>query len=169
MKKICPTSIIRPTKIRNLKEVKKILNKLRNQGKKIVTTNGTFDILHVGHIRYLEKAKSLGDVLIVGINSDKSVKSYKDKRRPILPVAERMELLAALRCVDYVFQFSEKDPRKWLEKLKPNIHVKGGDYKHPLLEEDIVRKNGGKVKIIPFTKAKSTTAIIEKIQSLYCN
>lgn len=156
-------------KIKNLDEIAKISAKLRNQGKKIVTTNGAFDILHAGHARYLKCAKKLGDVLIIGVNSDESVKSYKDKRRPIVPLEERMELLASLECVDYVFPFSEKDPRAWLEKIRPGIHVKGGDYKRPLLEEDVVRKNGGQVKIIPFIKGKSTTNIIEKIKSLYCN
>ncbi len=155
-------------KIKNLDEIEKISASLRSRGKKVVTTNGAFDILHVGHVRYLAEAKKLGDALIIGVNSDESVKSYKDKKRPIVPLEERMELLASLECVDYVFPFSEKDPRAWLEKIKPGTHVKGGDYKRPLLEEDVVRKNGGSIVIIPFVKGKSTTNIIEKIKSLYC-
>src|SRR3989338_1847199 len=157
------------SKIKTINEISEIASEIRRKGKKIITTNGAFDILHVGHTRYLQRAKELGDVLIIGVNSDESVKSYKDRRRPIVPLEERIELLASLECVDYVFPFSEKDPRAWLEKLKPHIHVKGGDYKRPLLEEGVVKKNGGQVTIIPLVEGKSTTNIIEKIKSLYCS
>src|SRR3989338_7940723 len=117
------------SKIKSLNELIKIVDKLKSQNKKIVTTNGVFDILHAGHVKYLEEAKKLGDILIVGINTDKSVKQNKGDNRPINDEKSRMLVLAALESVDYVFLFNEKDPRNWLEKLKPNIHVKAGDYK----------------------------------------
>ena len=116
-------------KIINIEELKKIVNELKNQNKIIVTTNGIFDILHIGHIRYLKKAKKLGDVLIIAINSDSSTKQIKGTKRPLNNENDRMEALAALECVDYVIIFNEENPIKILEEIKPNIHVKGGDYK----------------------------------------
>ncbi|MBI4019250.1 MAG: adenylyltransferase/cytidyltransferase family protein [Candidatus Aenigmarchaeota archaeon] len=142
---------------------------LKAQGKKIITTNGAFDILHAGHVRYLKEAKKLGDILIVGVNTDESVKAYKSDKRPIVALEDRMELLSALEFVDYVFPFAEKDPRTWLAKIKPAIHAKGGDYKLPLLEQDAVEKNGGNVVLIPAVPGKSTTSMIDKIKSIYCN
>jgi D-glycero-beta-D-manno-heptose 1-phosphate adenylyltransferase len=155
-------------KVNDLNEIEKISDSLKKSGKKIVTTNGVFDILHVGHLRYLMEAKKLGDVLIVGVNSDESVKLNKDDKRPIIPLEERMEILGSVEFVDFVFSFNEKDPRKCLEKIKPDIHVKGGDYKTPLIEQDVVEKNGGVIKILPLIKGKSTTNIISKIKSVYC-
>lgn len=151
-------------KIKTLNQIIKIVQKLRFKNKKIVTTNGAFDILHLGHVRYLEQAKKLGDVLIVGVNTDKSVKQYKSEKRPINDEKSRIGVLAALESVDYAFLFNENDPRKWLEKIKPNIHVKAGDYKiNQIIEKDVVERNNGKVVLIPMVKGYSTTGIIKKI------
>lgn len=138
----------------------------KKKGKKIVTTNGCFDILHIGHIRSLTEAKALGDVLVVGVNSDASVRAFKGRNRPIVPERERAEIVAMLKPVDAVFIFGEEDPRKWLAKLKPNIHVKGGDRNmNEIIEKDVVESGGGKIVLLPLKKGRSTTNIIEKIRS----
>lgn len=143
---------------------KKLVEKLKKQNKKIVFTNGCFDILHVGHLRYLIEAKKLGDVLIVGVNSDDSVKRLKGEKRPINCEEERLEMLSGLKPVDYVIPFYEDTPEKLITELKPSIHVKGGDYlKEDLPETKIVESYGGEVKILPFVEGKSTTKILEKI------
>ena len=155
-------------KIKTLNELIKIVKKLKSKNKKIITTNGVFDILHLGHVKYLEEAKKLGDVLIVGVNTDKSVKQNKGDKRPINNEKSRMSVLAALESVDYVFLFNEKDPRNWLGKIKPSIHVKAGDYKlSQIIEKDIVERNGGKVAIAKAEKNYSTTNLINKILSIY--
>ncbi len=155
-------------KIKTLNGLIKIVQKLKSQKKKIVTTNGVFDILHLGHIKYLEKTKSFGDILIVGINSDSSVKKNKGDKRPINDQKSRVQVLAALSSVDYVFIFYEKDPRKWISKIKPDIHVKAGDYQlSQIIEKEIVEKNGGKVVIVPMIRGFSTTNIINKIMEIY--
>lgn len=142
-----------------------LLDDLRKNNKRIVFTNGVFDILHIGHVRYLEKARALGDVLIVGVNSDKSVSKLKGKSRPITNQADRAAVLAALKCVDYVTIFNDDTPVKLLQTIKPNYHVKGGDYKSKDLPEyKTIIDNGGKVVIINYVKGKSTTAIIAKIK-----
>lgn len=147
-------------------ELSEVLSKLK--GKKIVFTNGVFDILHVGHLRYLQKARSLGDVLIVGLNSDRSVKKIKGASRPIIPEKERAEILASLEPVDYVVLFNEVTPNKLIEKIKPSIHVKGGDYRHkPLAEEKIVKELGGEIVFVDKVRGKSTTKIINKILKIY--
>ena len=150
-------------KIKSLEGLIPILDRLKSKGKAIVSTNGVFDILHPGNVKYLEKAKKQGDVLIVAVNSDSSVKMNKGPNRPINPQKARCEVLAALESVDYVFVFKEKDPRNWISKIKPNIHAKAGDYKKKsMIEHDEVLKNGGKIMIIKFEKGFSTTKIIEK-------
>ncbi|MEM7819782.1 MAG: D-glycero-beta-D-manno-heptose 1-phosphate adenylyltransferase [Candidatus Aenigmatarchaeota archaeon] len=152
-------------KIKSLNEIVDIVNKLRKDGKKIVTTNGCFDILHIGHIRYLREAKKLGDVLIVGVNSDKSIKKIKGGNRPIIPENERMEILAALECVDFVFLFDDLNPIKWINKLKPDIHVKGGDYTiDKIIERNAVESYGGKIMLVGKVEGISTTDIIKKIR-----
>lgn len=157
-------------KIKTLNELIKIVQKLKSKNKKIVTTNGVFDILHLGHIKYLEQAKKLGDILIVGINTDKSVKVNKGDKRPINGEKSRIGVLAALESVDYVFLFDEKDPREWLEKIKPSIHVKAGDYKlSRIIEKDAVEKNNGKIVIAKVEKGFSTTRLINRILNLYKN
>jgi rfaE bifunctional protein nucleotidyltransferase chain/domain len=152
-------------KIKSLDEIIDIASKLKKDGKVIVTTNGVFDLLHVGHIKYLKEAKSLGDVLIIGVNSDSSVKDNKGSNRPINTLEDRLVVLSALELVDYIFSFDEKDPTDWLGKVKPDFHVKGGDYKLPLIEQDVVEKNGGKIKLIPLVEGKSTTNLIKKLKS----
>lgn len=152
-------------KIKIISELKKIVLKLKSQNKTIVTTNGVFDILHIGHIRYLQKAKKLGDILIVGLNSDASVKRLKGTKRPINNQNDRAEVLSALECVDYVLIFNEDTPIEWLSEIKPNIHVKGGDYDMgKIIEKEIVEKNGGKIVILPKVPEVSTTDIIERIK-----
>ena len=155
-------------KIKTLSELVKIVKTLKSQNKKIVTTNGVFDILHFGHVRYLEEAKKLGDALIVGVNTDKSVKENKGDKRPINDEKSRLGVLAALESTDYIFLFDEKDPSNCLNKIKPNIHVKAGDYKlSQIIEKNAVEKNGGKVVILNMKKAYSTTGIINKILDVY--
>jgi len=154
------------SKVKKLKELKQIVDTLKKQGKKIVFTNGCFDLLHIGHVRYLQEARSLGDVLIVAINSDESVRKIKGKGRPIITANERAEIVAALECVDYVTIFSEILPNKLIEILKPDIHVKGGDYSiNELPEAKIVKSYGGKVVIVTKIENRSTTKIIERIKS----
>ena len=150
-------------KVVSSQELKTVVAELKKQGKKIITTNGAFDLLHVGHKKALEKSKSLGNVLIVGVNSDASVKQYKSDLRPIIPEAERAEMVAALACVDYVTIFDEPNPKKFLDLVKPDIHTKGGEYDvEKLLESDVVRRNGG-VIILTESIDITTTGIIEKI------
>ena len=151
-------------------EMKKKIGELKNNGKKTVFTNGVFDILHIGHLTYLEEARNLGDVLIVGVNSDASVKVNKGDKRPINSQKNRAEMLSGLKFVDYTVIFDEKTPEKLLDLLKPDIHVKGGDYKkEDLPETKIVEKNGGEVKILSFVDSFSTTDIINKIINVYSN
>jgi rfaE bifunctional protein nucleotidyltransferase chain/domain len=130
-----------------------------------VTTNGCFDILHVGHIQSLTAAKALGDVLVVGINSDASVRALKGKNRPVVPERERAEIIASLKPVDAVFVFGEADPRKWLAVLKPDVHAKGSDRTmEEIIEKDVVERGGGKIVRLSLKKGRSTTNIIEKIK-----
>lgn len=155
-------------KIKNRKELKRIVEDLKKQGKIVVFTNGCFEILHPGHIEILERAKSLGDVLIVGINSDNSVKEIKGERKLILDEKSRLRIISSLEMVDYVVLFDEKTPENLISELKPDIHVKGGDYNiNNLPEAKIVQSYGGKIFIFPLVKEFSTTKIIEKILELY--
>jgi len=153
-------------KIKSLGEIVKIAKLARDKGLKVVTTNGCFDLIHVGHIRNLERAKSLGDILIVGINSDNSVKKLKGKSRPIVAAKERAEVIGALSPVDYVFIFGDLAPTNWIAKIKPDIHVKGGDRKiHEIVERHILKKIGAKLIFLPIIKGSSTSALIEKIKN----
>jgi len=155
-------------KIKSLEDLKSIVDKLKDEKKKIVSTNGVFDILHLGHIRYLKDAKKLGDVLIVGINADSSVKKLKGQNRPLNCELDRAETIAALECVDYVVIFDTDDPISILEVIRPKIHVKGGDYVfNRIVEKDVVEKYGGKVKLIPETVGYSTSKLIDKIVEVY--
>ncbi len=136
-------------------------------GKRIVFTNGCFDVLHAGHVRYLNKARTLGDILIVGLNSDASVKKIKGRGRPVLPEAERAEILSALEAVDYCVLFKEPTPEKLIRKIVPDVLVKGADWKEgEIVGAEIVKKNGGRVARVRLVKGKSTTNIIEKIKKL---
>ena len=156
-------------KIYSREKLKDKIDGLREKGKKIVFTNGCFDILHVGHTRYLKEAKKQGDILVLGLNSDESVRSLKGEKRPLTPENERADVIASLESVDYVTIFHELTPFELIEYLKPNVLVKGGDWE----EKDVVgRKSvetwGGKVVIIPEIKGASTTNIIEKVKKAYC-
>ena len=150
----------------SLEEAIKIRESLKQQGKKVVVTNGCFDILHVGHIRYLQQTKSYGDVLFVLLNSDISVKKIKGEDRPVNNENDRAEILSALSCVDYVVKFSETSVNNLLESLKPDIYTKGADYTlETLPERDTIKKLNIDVKFIDFVKGKSTTNLIEKIKN----
>ena len=155
-------------KIKTREELKAVTRKARDQGKKIVTTNGCFDVLHVGHIRYLQQAKRQGDILIVAINSDDSVRAIKGDKRPLVPENERAEVLAALKCVDYVMIFPELDPIQFLNELRPDIHVKGGDYKlDQIVEREAVGSIGAEMRLISGAAGKSTSNLIELIVERY--
>ncbi|MBQ8887592.1 MAG: D-glycero-beta-D-manno-heptose 1-phosphate adenylyltransferase [Candidatus Gastranaerophilales bacterium] len=146
-------------------ELDNLLKKLREEGKTIVTTNGCFDILHVGHVRYLEKTKSFADVLIVALNSDKSVKSIKGDNRPINNENDRAEVLSGLRSVDYVVLFDEDSPINLLLQIKPDVYTKGADYTvETLPEAKPIMEAGGRIEFISFVEGKSTTSIIEKMR-----
>jgi D-beta-D-heptose 7-phosphate kinase/D-beta-D-heptose 1-phosphate adenosyltransferase len=133
-------------------------------GRRVVFTNGCFDVLHVGHVRYLEEARALGDLLVVGLNSDASVRMLKGPLRPIVPEAERAELLAALRSVDYVALFDERTPEALIRRVRPAIHVKGGDYRpEDVIEAPLVRSLGGEVKTVSHIAGHSTTDIVRTI------
>ncbi len=145
-------------------EVTELINNLHKMGKTVVTTNGCFDILHIGHVKYLQKTKSFADILIVLLNSDKSVKSIKGPTRPINNENDRAEILCALSCVDYVVLFDENSPRNLLDEMKPDVYTKGADYTMETLPEaDIMKKNGTRVEFISFVEGKSTTNIISKL------
>ena len=135
------------------------------RNKRLVFTNGVFDILHAGHVQYLESARGLGDVLIVGVNTDESVRRLgKGPNRPVNSLGDRMAVLAALRAVDGVVSFSEDTPQAIIEQLKPEVHVKGGDYDPDAMPESAtVRSYGGEVVILPFLEGRSTTKTLEKL------
>ncbi|MBI3300849.1 MAG: D-glycero-beta-D-manno-heptose 1-phosphate adenylyltransferase [Deltaproteobacteria bacterium] len=146
----------------------KILARLRGQGRRVVFTNGCFDLLHPGHIHTLTQARALGDVLVVGINSDASVKRLKGAQRPILNQAERAALLSALEAVDYVTVFDEDTPLELIRLLRPRILVKGGDWSlEEVVGKEAVEDNGGRVVVIPYQPGFSTTDIIERILAVY--
>ena len=155
-------------KIHHRSELASILNQAKTDGAVVVTTNGCFDVLHLGHLRYLQAACQLGDLLVVAVNSDSSVRQLKGENRPLVPEMERAEMLAGLECVDYVVIFPESTPISLLSELKPSIHVKGGDYKlEQLIEKDVVEANGGKVVVGLNVPGKSTTNLIQVICERY--
>src|SRR4030043_223077 len=155
-------------KIKARKEILRIMNDLKAEGKRIVFTNGCFDLLHVGHVRYLEEAKALGDVLVVGVNSDASVRKLKGPKRPILPEEERTEILSGLGSVDYITLFNETDPLKLITSLRPEVLAKGGDWaKEQIVGKEVVERSGGEGVIIPFVKGASTSNLIESILKKY--
>lgn len=150
----------------NREDIRALVDIIHNSGKTVVCTNGCFDILHVGHVRYLEATKAFADFSIVLLNSDKSVKSIKGPTRPINNENDRAELLSALKCVDYVVLFDEDSPRDLLDEIKPDVYTKGADYTMETLPEaDIMRKNGTRVEFIKFVEGKSTTNVIRKMQN----
>lgn len=141
---------------------------LKRAGKRIVFTNGCFDLLHIGHIRYLKAARAEGDLLVVGVNSDRSVREIKEPGRPVVPENERAEVLASLACVDFVTLFDEPDPLVTIRSLVPDVLVKGADWEEDaIVGRDVVEARGGRVVRIPLTEGASTTRIIEKILANY--
>lgn len=137
---------------------------LRQQGTTIVFTNGCFDLLHAGHVAYLEAARALGDVLVVAVNSDRSVRALKGPTRPFTPVGDRAIVLAALACVDFVVAFDDDTAERLVQRLRPDIYVKGGDYaRDEPVEAAVVRAYGGNVRILPFTSGYSTTDLVQRI------
>lgn len=153
-------------KIVDFRAIKDISGNLKKQRKKIVFTNGCFDIIHYGHVKYLERCKRLGDILIVGLNSDKSVKKNKGAKRPIMCEKERAYILSSLQWVDYVTIFDEKTPYRLIRIIKPDILVKGGDWrKKNIVGGSFVKRCGGRVLTIPYISGYSTTSIIEKIKN----
>ena len=156
-------------KILDRNTLKNNLEVLRKEGKKIAFTNGCFDILHVGHVRYLREAKKAGDILVLALNSDSSVRALKGEERPLVCEEERAEVLAALEFVDFITIFPESTPLELINHLKPDILIKGGDWaEDKVVGRDEVKKWGGHVAIIPEVEGKSTTNIVEKIKTLYC-
>ena len=155
-------------KILSREQLKSEIDRLRKGGKKISFTNGCFDILHVGHVRYLRDARRTGDVLILALNSDASVRAIKGEKRPLVPEDERADVVASLESVDFVTLFDELTPLELIECLRPDVIVKGGDWaEEDVVGRDSVRKWGGKVVIIPETEGASTTNIVEKIRKVY--
>jgi D-beta-D-heptose 7-phosphate kinase/D-beta-D-heptose 1-phosphate adenosyltransferase len=153
-------------KLKSLDELQALVAEARANGKVVVFTNGCFDLLHRGHVHLLREAKALGNLLIVGINSDVSVQALKGKSRPILSETDRIELIAAMEMVDYVVMFTEPDPLHVISVLRPDILVKGGDWSpERIIGADVVEAEGGKVAVIPYVKGFSTTEIIDKVRS----
>jgi D-beta-D-heptose 7-phosphate kinase/D-beta-D-heptose 1-phosphate adenosyltransferase len=146
------------------------LGKVRGSGTRVVFTNGCFDVLHTGHLHLLQRARALGDLLVVGINSDRSIKGLKGHGRPLIGEDERAELLAALSCVDYVTVFSERTPLRVITSVKPDILVKGADYSiSDVVGRNVVERRGGRVELIPLLPGFSTTGLVESIQKTRTN
>ena len=151
-------------KIINRDRVSQIIDDLRRKGKKIVFTNGCFDLLHVGHLRYLKQAREEGDILILGLNSDRSVRELKGEARPLFPQDERAELLAALSMVDYVVIFDERTPLDLIKEIRPDILVKGGDWRREdIVGGDEVEASGGRVVVVPEIPGRSTSNLVDEI------
>lgn len=161
------------------KQLKALGTRLRSSGTKIVFTNGHFDLLHVGHLRYLQAARSLGDALVVGVNDDNMTRQRKGPGRPIVPEADRAELLSGLACVDYAVIFPQQTAEAIIRALQPDVYVKGGDYatndqeltsgKLPLPEADVVRAYGGQIQTIPLIEGRSTTNLEQRIIERVCS
>ena len=156
-----------PTKVTTREELASLLAERRRQEQRVVFTNGCFDLMHIGHIRYLQAARNLGDVLVVGVNSDSSVRTLnKGTDRPIVPDVQRAEVLAALACVDYVVIFPEPDPGALIATLQPDILVKGGDWPvDRIVGRETVEARGGRVQTIPLVPGVSTTTLVQRIRS----
>jgi D-beta-D-heptose 7-phosphate kinase/D-beta-D-heptose 1-phosphate adenosyltransferase len=155
------------TKVLPMEQLLPLLRSERGKGKRIVFTNGCFDLLHIGHTRYLQAARSLGDLLVVGVNTDDSVRGLeKASDRPIVPEAQRAEVLAALSCVDFVVLFAEPDPKRLITAIQPDVLVKGGDWTpDTIVGREVVENRGGVVRTIPLVPGMSTTALVQRIRS----
>ncbi|MBK8945555.1 MAG: D-glycero-beta-D-manno-heptose 1-phosphate adenylyltransferase [Ignavibacteriae bacterium] len=152
----------------NFDKLIEIRKQLKQNNKKVVFTNGCFDILHAGHVDYLIKAKECGDILIVGLNSDRSVREIKGEKRPIVTQEERAFILNNLKCVDYVVLFDDPTPKELIDKIIPDVLIKGGDWAiENIVGRDVVEANGGEVKNIQFVTSQSTTNIIKKVLDTY--
>lgn len=152
-------------KLKSAAALSRSLAALRSKGRKVVFTNGCFDILHPGHVSYLEKASNMGDVLVVGLNSDRSVRAIKGKKRPVNKENDRAYVLSALSFVDHVTIFDDDTPERLIRKLKPDVLVKGGDWNvSDIVGADFVKSRGGRVARIPFLKGYSTTSLIKKMR-----
>lgn len=155
-------------KIKTLNALKRILSRLKKKGKRVVFTNGCFDLLHFGHAKYLEEAKKKGDILVVGINSDRSVRSIKGGKRPVVSQKDRLGLVAALESVDYAVMFEALTPLKLIKAINPDIMVKGSDWsRKEIVGGDLVRESGGRVSTVKLVKGRSTTNLIRKIAKAY--
>lgn len=153
-------------KLKSLEEIKAVVVDARANGKKVAFTNGCFDLLHRGHVHVLREARASADLLIVGINSDQSVKQIKGPARPVLPESDRCELLGAMEMVDFVVLFNEPDPRDLISAIRPDVLVKGGDWNaEKIIGADSVEAAGGRVVVVPYIKGFSTTEIIERIKN----
>jgi rfaE bifunctional protein nucleotidyltransferase chain/domain len=151
-------------KIKTLEEMLQVRSELRAQGRKLVFTNGCFDLLHVGHVRYLNQARALGDALVVAINSDRSVRENKGEGRPLVPEAERAEVLSALACVDHVTIFDERTPQSVIDAIVPDVLVKGADWGlSEIVGRETVEKAGGVVRNITLVPGRSTTSIVARV------
>ena len=155
------------SKILSIEAMKTERARLKKDGRRLVFTNGSFDLIHAGHVSYLAFARGQGDALVVGLNSDASVKRYKGDKRPVVPQDDRARVLAALECVDYVVMFDEDEPAELIAQLIPDVLVKGEDWAHYVSGRDVVEKNGGKVVLAPLVKGRSTTDIIHRVLEAY--
>lgn len=147
-------------------ELKESVTLLKNEGKTVVTINGSFDLLHAGHLQILFEASQQADILIVALNTDSSIQQYKGAQRPIIPLNYRVQLISALEFVDHVTWFSETTPCEILEKIQPNVHVNGAEYGLNCIEADVVKAHGGKIYIVELVPGLSTSKIVEKIGAL---
>ena len=153
-------------KLKSLEEIKAVVIAARNDGKRVAFTNGCFDVLHRGHVHVLREARACADLLIVGINSDQSVKQIKGPARPVLPESDRCELLGAMEMVDFLVLFNEPDPGNLISAIRPDVLVKGGDWNSDkIIGADVVEAAGGRVVVVPYIKGFSTTEIIQRIKN----
>ncbi len=155
----CQKKILPPEKI------EEVVCSIRKDGKKIATLNGSFDLLHAGHLHIIFEASLVADVLILALNSDASIQRYKRPDRPIIPLQERLAMIASLSCVDYVTWFEETDPREILKRIRPDVHVNGAEYGAECIEASVVRQGGGRLHLVARIPSLSTTEIIEKIRT----
>jgi len=147
-------------------ELESFVNTLKSKGKTIVTLNGSFDLMHAGHLYIIYEAKKAGDILIVALNTDSSIQRYKSPDRPIIPLEYRLQMMSALEFVDYVTWFDETDPRECLAKIRPHVHVNGAEYGQECIEADTVKKHGGRLVLVPRIDGLATSDIIRKVNSL---
>ena len=161
-----PWSSYWKTKFIEPEKIEAAIQDLRRQNKTIATINGSFDLMHAGHLHILFEASKVADILIVALNSDASIKQYKSPSRPIISLNDRLQMIAALGFVDYVTSFEEVDPRALLEKIKPDVHVNGVEYGDNCIEAEVVKKHGGKLHLVDRVEGLATSEIIKKIQAL---